>query len=354
MKTLRVLHIFPRLEFGGAERLILEYVKHIDRSQIEMAIATTVAGTSMLPLFEEEHIAVCPAMKSRFANARSLMRFVSDFKPDIIHTHLLGGDFFGWYLKAVRKLPVRWIATLHSVEHSTSWARRIVWKYILSKADAVIAVASKVQRYAMESFGISESSIALIPNGIDYEAYASLPVPAFSEKRQIGIIGRLEEGKGHDVLLQALASLRSHDWTLNIFGIGSREPELVALTERFGIADRVRWHGMVADQASMYASLDTVVQPSAREGLSLAVMEAMASGRLVIASPSAAEEIIEDGRTGHVAGTAEEIAEAISCSYEQPAAAERVAASARNHASRFDISHSLKKLEELYSKISAC
>ncbi len=357
-RKLKILYIIPRLVTGGAEQMLAQYVRGLDRNRFEIAVASTVADGDMRPVLEAAGVRIfvgsVATAGSRLAVASQLRRFVEEFKPDIIHTHLFGGDIFGWYFVCVKKLAPHWISTRHSIETSISFIRAYIWKRILRRSDAVIAVAAKVRRHDSERFHIPSRLIEVIKNGIDTDRFADLPFPDFSRStRQLGIVGRLEAEKGHEILLKALARLTQRPWMLHVFGSGSQSDRLTRLADRLGIAARIEWHGTVPASSAIYSAIDTVVQPSLREGLSLAIMEAMAAGRLVIASTAAAEEVVSDSRTGLVVEpTAESVAAALEFSFEEPAACRMLASAARRQAiDHFDIAGHVRVLEALYERI---
>jgi len=107
-------------------------------------------------------------------------------------------------------------------------------------------------------------------------------------------VGTLTRRKGHDVLLRALAAVRHAEWTLDVFGSVDRDlvwaAEIMALTDRLGLAPRVRFHGEVEDSRlhAAYAEADLFVLASRYEGYGMVFAEAMAAGLPVIASGAGA------------------------------------------------------------------
>lgn len=303
-KKIKIIHILPRLVAGGAEKMVLHYARLLDKNIFDVAIASTVADGPLRPLFVKENVKLfvgdCSRDGGRWAVAKKLKKFVKEFQPQIIHTHLLGGDIFGYFFKVIVKLPVYWISTQHNVEFQTSFARRLLWRHILKKADKIIAVADKVKKYDLEQFGLKENKIVVIKNGIALETLSNLPLLKAQTPWRLGIVGRLQEQKGHLYLFKALSQLLNYEWQLNIFGDGPDKEKLQQLAAEQGINERLIWHGVETDLAKLFGAVDVIIQPSLWEGLSLVVMEALAAGRLVIASAPAAAELIIDGQTGLV------------------------------------------------------
>ncbi len=348
---IKVLHIIPRLIAGGAERMVLDYSHRLDAERFSLAVATT-AGSGPLASQFKGAVALLAAKGGRILSALRIWRFIHIWKPDIIHTHLFGADFFGWFFKHLYKF--HWVSTQHSVEHQSSFLRRFIWQRILKSSDAIIAVAKKVKDYDSKYFKIASESINLIQNGVDTHEFSAIPPLNFrKDSFSLGIVGRLEDSKGHQCLFEALSRV-SKNWTLHIFGEGSNKDALIHLAKKYSIDDRIMWHGIEKDHVALYGSLDIVIQPSLREGLSLAVMEAMSAGRLVIASEVAGAELIEDSVNGLVvkANEPDLLAQAIMWSMDHTVEAQEFALHARDKAVKnFDIHVSIAKLEKVYESL---
>jgi glycosyltransferase involved in cell wall biosynthesis len=115
-------------------------------------------------------------------------------------------------------------------------------------------------------------------------------------------MGRLERPKGFDLLIQAFAQIavRHQNWNLVILGEGSERAELQQMIESLGLSDRIALKGFVENPGASLARADLFVLSSRWEGLSMAVMEALAIGLPVISfdCPSGPAEMIDHGRNG--------------------------------------------------------
>ena len=355
MKT-TVLHIMPRYYPGGAERLVLEYAKHLDTEKYNTIVASCVDDGELFAAFKRTPAAIFVGAKhkqvSLLAILRDLKKYIKKHKPDIIHTHLLSADVVGYKLK--KAFPqVQWISTQHNVEHHRPWLYRAIWKRALKKADRVIAVSPTVEAFARGVFGVSADKLVMIPNGIDLSRWKDIDKAALfrTSPYQLASIGRLETQKGHSYALEALSKLKKHKWKYHIFGDGSLHQSLAMQASELGIASRVYLHGNVQDLPTKLRSVDLVIQPSLWEGMSLTIMEAMAAGRPVLATDAAAAGLIEHKHTGYVAkaGDVGSLQFALEAILSHADKAKSVAQAGREHAlAEFGIERHVKSVADVY------
>jgi glycosyltransferase involved in cell wall biosynthesis len=356
-----ILYIIPRYYPGGAERLVLEYAAHFDSKQYDIHVASCVDEGQLLPEFAQTSAKLFVGSKARQGSRRviwkELKKYISDVQPDIIHTHLLSGDFAGYLAK--KAFPkIKWISTQHNVEHKRPYIYRMIWKYILRKTDRVIAVSPAVERYAKQAFNIHSEKITMIPNGIDLSHWKNLNTDFLFDTTpyQLASIGRLEEQKGHTYIIDALGKLKKHRWEYHIFGDGSFQQKLLLQAKKLHIADRINFHGNVDDLPKRLEKIDLVIQPSLWEGMSLTVMEAMAAGRPVLATNVAAECLIEDEHTGYVVPSKDvgALQQAIANILSNIDVAKRVAKQGRKHAFlQFGIEKHIRVVKDVYMEATS-
>jgi glycosyltransferase involved in cell wall biosynthesis len=138
----------------------------------------------------------------------------------------------------------------------------------------------------------------VIPNAVCPPAAGSRPSSAHRYVT-IGFAGRLGADKRLDVLLRAVAGMRSRDVRVAVYGEGGEQAALAGLADELGIAGRVDWRGVTQDRWSAYADMDIVALCSPRESSSNMVLEAMAAGKAVVVSQAGGmPELVEHGRCG--------------------------------------------------------
>jgi glycosyltransferase involved in cell wall biosynthesis len=206
---------------------------------------------------------------------------------------------------------------LRSVGHQIAYP---LTRYIYRHSDAVVVYGEHVKRFLVEE-GVPPERIFIAGNAVDNDLYSGHvsdeEKTALRQSLAIGpdqkivlYLGRLEDGKGLEYLLQAFASAAVGDAVLVLAGTGSLKAELIKIVEQLGITERVRFPGYVRveDTVKYYASACVYVLPSVttrlfKEPWGLVVNEAFNQSLPVIASDcvgAAAGGFLRDGENGMV------------------------------------------------------
>ena len=241
-------------------------------------------------------------------------------------------------------------------------AFRILRGVLYRRLDAFVVQTERTRAAAEGSFGISPTHV--VPNHLSPQfaddgdtnksVWRSWPnhVPAV----KLVAVGRLERQKGFDILIDALAMLTTdRSWGLVVLGDGSREAELRDQLERHGLRDRVMFAGWSDDPASTLRDSDVFVSSSRREGMSFALLEAMACGIAVIASdcPTGPRELITDGVDGILVPSedAGALARALQRAIAEPALRRQLATAATGVRDRHRIDEVARLWEEIFSAL---
>lgn len=219
-----------------------------------------------------------------------LKRLLRTLGPDLIHAQLTTSPLDFALPRLARELGVPVIGTFH---HGWDYrpTRFGVFGQVVSNAYApalarytrVIVFGSRLRRH-FESRGVAAERIAVIPNGVD-AAYAPGPSEFRLEgKLRVTYMGRMTADKNIAPLVETFAAHGHADLVLTLAGTG---PLVASLKARFAADRRIEWLGFVADEAvrkSLWRGSDVVVLPSPIEGLSLSLLEGMASGCMPLAT----------------------------------------------------------------------
>jgi len=245
------------------------------------------------------------------AEIRKILRKV---KPDALHiqSHLLMGRFA---VQAAKGSGLRMIATNHVMPENLikysllpkfthKAAMRITWAdagRILRKMDALTTPTRRAAELLESAAGVS--GVLAISCGIDASRFAN-ETPTTNKNPRFLFLGRLDDEKRIHILLQAVAKLTEHpDVIVELVGDGGERDNLSRLATELGIADRVIFTGHISDQdlPAAYERCTAFVMPSIAELQSIATMEAMASGRPVIAADAMAlPHLVHDGDNGYL------------------------------------------------------
>lgn len=203
------------------------------------------------------------------------------------------------------------ISTLHGLGTAKTWQRKFLNRLLHAFIFRIVGISDGVANdIVCTNWGLRSEKVVTIYNGLSLEPYLE-PLdrereredilPGMGEQFWFGTAGRLSPVKNHFSLLRAFAEVFKAlpDGILVIAGQGELEAALKAEARRLEIADRVFFLGFRHDIPRLLRSLDVFLLPSLREGFGLALLEAMASGRPVIASQvGGIPEVIGDSGCG--------------------------------------------------------
>jgi len=310
--SLRVLHLISSGGVYGAENVVIQLALAQKRLNCEVVVGvfqnrhrpnTEIAETARrngleVALFE------CRG-KLDFGAVRAIRNFISERELDILHTHGYKADLYGY--RAAKGRRARLVATAHGWPGKSPILRMyaLLDRVMLRWFDHICAVSSEVAD-TLRRFYVPKEIITVVENGIDIGQFSGgRPILreelGLRENPLIGFVGRLAPEKGLQYLLHAAAGMLNTLPAAKVIlaGDGPKRSSLEKLAQQLGIEKSVIFLGRRSDLASIYASLDVFVLPSLSEGMPLAVMEAMAAKRPVIATRvGAIPKMVKDQQTG--------------------------------------------------------
>jgi len=229
-----------------------------------------------------------------------------------------------------------------------------LFRRIWSGASAVVANSKGLEQLALEF--MPEIEVEIIPNGVDTERFRPRQEQGLGEPIRLLTVGRLITRKRIDLLIRAVDSARGLGLNvrLNVAGDGNILAELRELAEQLGLGESVKFSGRVpAEQMpELYRDADIFVMSSAHEGMSNAMLEAMASGLPIVTTRcEGVEELIADnGRVVEEADSGR-IAVAIKELADDRELYERMSAAARSRAMCFAWTSAAEQYRRLYDKV---
>ena len=287
-----------------------------------------------------------------------LYRLFRELNVEVIHTHHFNQLFYS--ILPARLLGIRIIHTEHSIEYYKKRRLRIAMRVLSSLCDKVTAIGADGEQVLRDRVGISTRKLEVILAGVrmeDFrieraEARRLLNIP--EHDRVAVIVARLSPEKNHHVLLAAFSDvLRTlPSARLLIAGDGTIRDSIAQEVERLGLQGQVQLLGVRRDVNQLLAASDLFVLSSDREGLPIAVLEAMAAARPVVATAVGdLPMVVQDGVTGRLvpAGDPKALAAALLKVLLDPASANRMGAAGREAVGeQYAVRHMVSRHEALY------
>lgn len=295
------------------------FVKGLLDSGHTVDIATNEAEYPVAPCYAEWGCKIYPISTSRsplsFGNLRAvkqIKKLVADGAYDIVHCHTPIAAICTRLAcrKARKKQGTRVFYTAHGF-HFYQGAPKKNWmiyytaeKLCARHTDMLVTINR--EDHALASQKLKAKEIAYVPGvGINLERFGHCNVDKAAKRAELGVpegatlllsVGELNENKNHETAIRAIADLSNVYYM--IAGTGHLTEHLQGVIDTLGLADRVKLLGYRTDIGELCAVADLFVFPSFREGLSVSVMEAMASGLPVVCSRIRGNTDLVDDRGG--------------------------------------------------------
>jgi glycosyltransferase involved in cell wall biosynthesis len=362
---LRVCYMIDRLLRGGTELRLTRLIRHLDRNRIAPHLVLLDGQDSVSRSLEPGGIPVLRLGIRRLRSPRNLLlflqlrRFLRDSRIDVLELYFPDSTTFG--VPAAKAAGVRRIVTTSfNLQHDASWFDRLRERCYRPCVDATITNCEAARTVACQRLPAPwHSRVRVLRNGIDIqeEPPPTLRIRPEGEAWRIGMLGNLRPVKDPESFLRAAAalSLRRSDVEFRLAGDGPLRPALERLCDELRIAGLVRFVGAIDNPSRFLQELDVFVLPSRAEGLSNAVLEAMAAGRPVVATDVGGNpELIRDGVTGVLAppGDPAALAAAVDALLDSPPTRQRLGAAARQRVEKqFTNQAMAERFAEFYQEL---
>lgn len=373
----RIMRVITRLNIGGPARqaLMLHRVLEERGMRCELISGPPQREEGAFPAPTDRYTLLDSLRRETdfLSDARAiqaLTRLMRSHQPDLVHTHTTTAGGLGRIAARRAKVPVT-VHTFHGhvlsgyLSGPQTRALTAAERALAKRTDALISVSARV-RDELLALGIGRpEQWRVVPLGLELDdllagpadrgaSRAALGLPAGGAV--VGIVGRLAAIKDHETFLEMAARLATGrpDVSFVVAGDGSLRESLETRARQL-LGDRVRFLGWVTDLPVLYGALDVAVLTSRNEGTPVALIEAGAAARPVVATDvGGVAEVVLDGKTGYVVppGDPEVLAARVGLLLDDAGTARSLGLAGRNWVrSRFGSGRLVEDLVALYGEL---
>lgn len=365
MKHHTILHTIESGGPGGAETVVLSLVKRLNTERFK-SVVLLPPGPWLNPRLRELGVPVIEVSWKAWYDPRgplALAKAIREYGVDLIHSHLPGQNFYSCIAGAVTGCKT--LVTYHGpveFQDGDSLKGKVKLWFVRNAADRAVVVCNMVKEILVQ-YGFRQDRISVIHNGIDSAPY-SVPSAGTlrselglrSDVRLIGMIANIRQSKGYDILVRACAEVCQMFPTAKFVAVGDVDDVLAApikkLVAELSLEDRFIFLGFRSDISNILSALDVFVLSSTSEGMPLSVLEAMASGKAIVATQCGGiPEIVDNGHNGLLVPPSDSsaLAATITDLLSDRSKAERFGANAQiKFQKEFTVSRMIERYEQLY------
>lgn len=355
-RALKILHMDPERGWGGGERQVVGLLSYLSHHGHQNHLLAHPEGL----LFEEVRkigVVTFPITVRNDLDFRpvfALRRLIQKEKYDIVHFHTKRAHALSLWLGRIHP-GIRYVVTRRmDYPVKRNWYNDYLYN---RRVDGVVAISRKIADLLVEG-GVRSEEIRLIHSGIDPAPFQRKPAGGSgATPTVIGTVAVLEERKGHRFLLEAAALLKQQGLRLKyrFAGEGLQRQKLQQIALELGLREEVEFGGFIPDIPGFLSTIDIFVLPSLHEGLGVAVLEAMAAGKAVVATRvGGLADLVDDTITGLLVAAKDcgALAQAISKLLSQPGLAQQMGESGRERVRKhFTAEQMAKKNEDFYYEL---
>lgn len=362
-RPIPVSFLIDNLSRAGTETQLLALIRSLDRRRFAPSLVLLKGDRPLSPELTPDD---CPVLQLGVQSLRSaravraaakLAKFWRTQSTRIVQTYFLDSTYFGVPLARLAGIR-RVVRVRNNLGHWMTPRHRAVGRILGRVVDATLTNCEPARRAILEAEGGPARKVVVMENGVEAERFLRLPWP--NEKPiRIGAVANLRPIKGVDVLIEAAARLVRQFplLTFHVAGEGEQRAELERLIRKHNLDGRFELAGSVGDVATFLGSVDLAVLPSYAEGMSNALLEALASGRPVVATDVGANaHVLGGGEFGILAppGDPAALAAGVAECLEFPRTARLRAEAARRHVvQNYSRDAMRRRFEDFYERLCA-
>ena len=358
MKT-RVAVVLPYFGNGGAENMVAHLVAHLDLKKVDVQVFCIFGKPQENHLEKEilsQGINIVYIGKGLGFSAKAVLQLYKElnkFKPDIVHTHLMGCMYAApWVITH----KVKMLHTLHSIPQSENRykIRKFVTTILFRTRKGIpVAISEENRELIAKYYGMKKDKIEMANNPVVTKRYYH------NTKRDEDIclitVGRLSPEKNQKLLIKVINRLKNLYPTIKliIVGDGEEKGNLELETVRYDVKENVIFTGRVVDVENYLCNADIFVMSSLYEGVPLSILEAMAAGLPVVSTDvGGIKDIVTDN--GILVPSEDSLAmeEAILKLINNPSLREEIGKKSLLNVQKYDVKNIAEQYTKLYMKYS--
>lgn len=308
---INIAYIIDDLKVGGVERMLALTLRKLDRTKYNPRVYALFAGGPIADEIQKLPIPVCVLELNKLNAVAVWWKLVKELlKNDvqIVHTFRLISDIAGTWAGRMADVPII-ISSKASLPYYGRYVYRVMDRQVMRRVTRIISVSDNVRDHYLTELSIRPEKIRTIHYGIEADKFNREFTPARQQEELglaaddfiIGTVANLNWRKDLFTLLEAakLVLAECPRAKFLLIGDGPQKAELQTRARQLGIADRVMFLGSRHDVPELLALCRLFVLSSVTEGLAVAVLEAMAMGKPVVATKvGGIPEVVLDGETG--------------------------------------------------------
>ena len=349
MPKIKLLHIITTLEVAGAQKVVFDLCRLINRSNFEVTVVAITPHQGMLEMFRENNIPVIilggdKTIKSAWTCFQKISQLIQEKKMDIVHAHLTHASILAALLK-IRFPKIKVLFTPHSFNLGSKL--RYLFTRITKPLRSVDILFSKEMH--RKSY---RTDAVIIPNGIATTEF-DLDCPKFEVFTFI-CIGRLEKVKNQIALIEPVKQLKAAGYKFELFliGDGKERAAIEAAIAAHQVESHIKLLGLRRDIPQLCNKAQCLIIPSLWEGFPIALLESGASALPVITTNVGSIGTLINSKTGYLLSDIEQLTQemtAVLTDYQT--AQQKGKALQQKIKNHFDIQIIVQKHEQLYTQL---
>lgn len=312
MAPIKVLYTITWMEVGGSQTHLMQVFRLLDRTRFTPMLYCLSGRGNLMDTVRGIGVPVHTGSFSGLKSARGvgsvmqLAQLMRRERIDIVHNYLLRANVVGSIAARLAGVPVVFCSKRGC--HERRGLELVGARLSNRLADCVTTNANAVREFVHENEGCPTEKMVVIPSGVDTDRF-HLPATGEFKARLgldphrpvVGIVTRMRVRKGIEEFLQAMITVRERFPEVQTVVVGEVEldEDLQRMVNEAGLAPHLWLLGRRSDMPEVYAAFDLFVLSSHDEGMSNAILEAMATERPVIATDvGGTGEVVRHGQTG--------------------------------------------------------